>query len=37
MLEEYLKQTNYQLEQKNLYEDFPEYPFFICKVKKGFS
>ncbi|MDQ8734266.1 class I SAM-dependent methyltransferase [Paenibacillus sp. LHD-38] len=34
MLEEYLKHTNYQLEQKNLYEAFHEYPFFICKIKK---
>ncbi|MCR2807557.1 class I SAM-dependent methyltransferase [Paenibacillus soyae] len=34
MLEEYLKQTNYQLEEKNLYNAFPEYPFFICKIKK---
>lgn len=34
LLEEYLKQTNYQLEQKNLYKAFPEYPFFICKIKK---
>lgn len=34
MLEGYLRQTNYHLEQKNLYESFPEYPFFICKIKK---
>ncbi|AWB45560.1 SAM-dependent methyltransferase [Paenibacillus sp. CAA11] len=34
MLEGYLKQTNYQLEQKNIYDAFPEYPFFICKIKK---
>ncbi|NIK67950.1 class I SAM-dependent methyltransferase [Paenibacillus sp. BK720] len=34
MLEGYLKRSSYQLVKKNLYEAFPEYPFFICKIKK---
>lgn len=34
MLETYIKETLFQVEQKNLYEDFPEYPFFICMIKK---
>ncbi|WIV17259.1 class I SAM-dependent methyltransferase [Paenibacillus polygoni] len=33
-LEEYLTTTNFQLEQKNLYEVYSEYAFFICKIKK---
>ena len=34
MLEQYIRDTNYRIEQKDLYEDFPEYPFYICRIKK---
>lgn len=34
MLGIYIKGTAFQIEQKNVYEEFPEYPFFICKIKK---
>lgn len=33
-LEFYIKGTAFQIEQKNVYDEFPEYPFFICKIKK---
>lgn len=32
-LEFYIKGTAFQIEQKNVYDEFPEYPFFICKIK----
>jgi SAM-dependent methyltransferase len=34
LLEEYIRDANYYIEQKDLYEAFPEYPFYICKIKK---
>lgn len=34
MLEQYIRDTNYRIEQTDLYEAFPEYPFYICKIKK---
>lgn len=34
MMEEYIRDTSYRVEQKDEYEDFPEYPFYIYKVKK---
>lgn len=33
-LEQYIRDTKYHIEQKDLYEAFPEYPFYICKIKK---
>lgn len=34
MLEEYISNTKYHIVQKNVYEVFPEYPFFISKIRK---
>jgi len=34
MLEGYIAETGLQVEQQNLYGEFPEYPFFICKIRK---
>ncbi|WP_052769872.1 bifunctional 2-polyprenyl-6-hydroxyphenol methylase/3-demethylubiquinol 3-O-methyltransferase UbiG [Paenibacillus sp. IHB B 3415] len=34
MLEEYISHTKYQIMQNDLYEAFPEYPFFISKIRK---
>ena len=33
-IEEYIKNTNYCLEKEDRYEQFPKYPFYICKIKK---
>ncbi len=37
MLQEYLRNTDYLLVQKDLYEAFSEYPFYIFKIKKSFN
>lgn len=34
MLEEYISNTKYHIVQKNVYEVFLEYPFFISKIRK---
>lgn len=34
MLEQYISSTNYFIEHMELFEAFPEYPFFICKIRK---
>jgi hypothetical protein len=33
-LEQYIRDTNYHIVQKDQFEAFPQYPFFICKIKK---
>lgn len=33
-VEEYLENTDHHIEQKDLYDAFPEYPFYILKIKK---
>lgn len=34
MLETYIYKKSLRIEQKKTHEDFPEYPFFICKISK---
>ncbi|WP_242698486.1 class I SAM-dependent methyltransferase [Bacillus sp. SD088] len=34
MVEEYIQNTDYLLEKQKIYKEFPEYPFYICKIKK---
>lgn len=34
MLDEYISNTKYHIVHKKSYEEFPEYPFFISKVRK---
>nr|WP_144923976.1 class I SAM-dependent methyltransferase [Paenibacillus bovis] len=34
MIEEYIRNTNYIMEKQDIFDDFPEYPFYICKIKK---
>lgn len=35
MMEEYIRNTSYHMELKDLFESFPEYQFYICKIKKS--
>lgn len=34
VIEEYIRNTDHLLEKQDVYDDFPEYPFYICKIKK---
>lgn len=34
MLEQYMNGTAHHIEQKDVYTAFPEYPFYICRIKK---
>ncbi|MBM7621104.1 SAM-dependent methyltransferase [Bacillus tianshenii] len=34
VIEEYIRKTDHLLEKHDIYDDFPEYPFYICKIKK---
>lgn len=34
MLKDYMKDKAFRMEEMNVYDTFPEYPFFICKIKK---
>nr|WP_144926516.1 class I SAM-dependent methyltransferase [Paenibacillus bovis] len=34
MLQEYISKTDYSLEKQDVYDEFPEYPFYICKLRK---
>lgn len=34
MIEGYTRDSDYLLEKYDTYVDFPEYPFYICKIKK---
>lgn len=34
LLESYIEKTNHIIEKENIYDNFPEYPFYICKIKK---
>ncbi|MDQ6417877.1 class I SAM-dependent methyltransferase [Paenibacillus sp. LHD-117] len=34
MVEQYIRSTEHQMEELNTYDAFPEYPFYICKIKK---
>lgn len=34
-IEQYMKGANRYMEQKDAYTAFPEYPFYICKIKKS--
>lgn len=29
-----MKDKAFRMEEMNVYDTFPEYPFFICKIKK---
>ncbi|RIX59231.1 class I SAM-dependent methyltransferase [Paenibacillus nanensis] len=37
MLEIYIRETAFQVEHNKKYEDYPEYPFYICKIKNKTS
>lgn len=34
IIEKYIQYTDHLLEKHDLYDAFPEYPFYICKIKK---